>query len=1050
MKKLIFLITIGLICFNSYSQVFLKLSSVTGNKGDNVAIELRVDNFTKLQSTQFSISYDSLLMEYINITDLPAAYANISLSEPNVPPGRKGIINTTWNDPNSETTTFPSNALLFKINFKLIGNPCDSNLIRITPGKVPSGSMVPIEIIDENTMSVPFTLIDGKVKINGPNCKTNPGGGGDSTFTFVVSKEMVSKGSNGCVKITCKNFNKINSFQGAVKWDKLIARYTGISANKITMFSENGNTNITTDSTTLKFFWDSPPNPATGLTLPDNSVLFEVCFDAVGAVNSITDVNIVDAPNIPIEVTAGGTISDVVPYKIEIGSYKVIGAQNILNLYTRDTSGTIGSEVCIPVYVNNYTCIEAFQFALKYDKTKLTYTRVSSGGVTINASNVFVVADSVRLQFDNNGTQQNLPNGAVLLNICFTLTGPCDMTVPFEFVPLSVNGPIEFSGCNDPVTVKTTNSKITINCANTPVTIIIKSHTDVSCFGSCDGTIATDVSGGSGNFTFSWINVATGLPVVPAITTKDATGLCAGQYRLRVLDIGVTPNTTTNSVTVTIVDGIPIVITAQISNVTQAGGDGMIQLFVTGGTPGYRYKWFRLPQTNLPDTTDEISRKNCGNYRVSVTDSKGCIGLDTFRIECYTPDPTCTTTILDSLKCSGDCNGSLRAEVVGGTIQYKFRWSTGDSTISIKNLCSGTYTYTLTDSKGLMCTSSYTFVDPTKIKITVTDSTCSNGSDGSVKVSITGGSSVYTNFEWKVLPAQSVFSTTQNLMNAPPGQYVLKVTDSKGCTASYTTTVGSCNTPVELKVTVVADIKNGGAGTSCFGVCDGKIIATAVSGKLPYTYKWSHNANLNSNIADNLCAGNYTVTVTDANNKTATATIRINDATGLTLNIKKKSCASSSSTNDGSYEAVVSGGSKPYTYQWCSNETGSVSTRLESGLCSVTVTDNNGCTKKEIFTVCIETDPAGDCFSSRLAISPNADGVNDNFEISCILNYQNTLHIYTRWGKLVYSAIDYVNQWTGVDLEGNELKEGTYMYVLVIKEPGKNDDVHKGTVTLVR
>ena len=55
-----------------------------------------------------------------------------------------------------------------------------------------------------------------------------------------------------------------------------------------------------------------------------------------------------------------------------------------------------------------------------------------------------------------------------------------------------------------------------------------------------------------------------------------------------------------------------------------------------------------------------------------------------------------------------------------------------------------------------------------------------------------------------------------------------------------------------------------------------------------------------------------------------------------------------------------------------------------------------------------------------------------------------------RWGKQVYTAVNYLNTWNAKDQEGNELNEGTYMWVLLVKEPGKNDVYHKGTVTVVR
>ncbi len=1035
MKKVFLLLSFISLNLGIFAQIKLKLSTVSGDKGANVGVDFRVDNFTKIVSTNYTISYDTTKLQFLDIENFAPNYDLSTLSYLHL----KGIIRFNWSEPQANGLTFPANTKLFNLKFKVLGNECDSTILKIIDERTP------IEILDENQNVVPYELTFGKVKVNGPNCQGG-GGGNDSTFTFVVDKIEVPKNQNGCVKVTAKNFKLINSFQGALKWDKSIARFTNITSNKLSNVTADINT---TDSTFIRFTWDDLQG--TGKTLPDNTVLFEACFDAVGAVNSITDMDIVSVPLLPIEVTGGGINSDVVPYKIEKGSYKVIGATTVVTFYTRDTSGTMGTELCVPVYVNNFKCMESFQFGIKFDKTKTSVTKVTSGGVTIAAGDIDIRNDSVIISWDSKGGPQvNLNDGAVLLNICFNLTGPCNMTVPIQFIDPLKGSPIDASGCNDPITVKTTNSNLTINCPSQPVTITILTTTQPSCPGSCDGAITVSVTGGSGNLTYKWLD-GNNVPLSPMITTKDISGLCAGRYKLEVTDAGAVPPSTSRSVTVTLTDPPAMVITASIMNESTTGNDGKIDVDVTGGMPNYRYKWKRLPNTNQPaDTTDIISGKRCGNYEVSVTDSKGCVAKDTFRIECAVFPLTCTTMLVDTLKCNGDCNGGVRVDVNGGVIRYRYQWSTGnsaDTLLNLKNLCAGTYTVTVTDNLGTTCTSSITVTAPPAIKIVVTDSTCTNASAGSNKVDVTGGTPAYT-YEWRN-GSGNIVSTAEDLSNVAAGTYTLKVTDSKGCSGTYTATILVCNNPQPLNVTTTIDPK-GQTGTTCNGSCDGKITATANGGSQPYKYKWSHNSNLSVNVADNLCAGTYTVTVTDANGATGTSSARITEPNALSISFRKINCASDNVLSDGSFEAVVSGGTRPYRYNWCSNETTSTASSLKAGPCELIVSDANGCTKKETLTVCSGTSPNDECFKGLLAISPNGDSYNDNFVISCVENYQNTLRIYTRWGKLVYTAIDYINQWNGVDADNEILNEGTYMWVLTVKEPGKNDVFYKGTVTIVR
>ncbi|MBK9108964.1 MAG: gliding motility-associated C-terminal domain-containing protein [Saprospiraceae bacterium] len=138
------------------------------------------------------------------------------------------------------------------------------------------------------------------------------------------------------------------------------------------------------------------------------------------------------------------------------------------------------------------------------------------------------------------------------------------------------------------------------------------------------------------------------------------------------------------------------------------------------------------------------------------------------------------------------------------------------------------------------------------------------------------------------------------------------------------------------------------------------------------------------------------------------------------------------------------------TYSWCNGNTNKIADNLSAGDCNLQITDANGCTASEEFTVCIGTPTDNDCYKSRLAISPNGDGFNEFFEINCVTNFENTLTIYDRWGNQVFGAVNYLNTWDGKDDDGNTLTEGTYMWILKVLEPGKNDQYFRGTVTIVR
>ncbi len=1047
MKKLLFSFLLLSFAFSGQAQLVFKFGNISGDQGQTIDVPMRADGFTGIVSTQYSVHYDSAVLELVDVVNRVSGY-DVEASDHRAPGTKtpKGQIGFLWFDPNTNPQTFAANTKMFDIRFKLIGKPCDSSLI------VLANKPTSIEALDGNSNLVNITSQSGKVKINGTNCPGG-GGGGNSGFNFIASQETVAQGANGCVKISVKEFRFIETMQATLKWNKTVARFTNVTGVNpaLTGFSPNLGTNLSLsqDSTELGWLW-SHPNGRT-VTLPDDAILFQVCFDAVGANGSMTDMTFINAPTRVIEVT--DSISGVIPVKLVTGKYTVVVPPSTLTLTIRDTTVKEGQEYCMPIVVRDFTCIEAFQFGLKFDNTKLRFKRVSGANIAnVIPSQINVSNDTFRIVWDpNNNGPQTLSNGSTLFNICFDVIGKCTTTTKPLFVDLGTSSPIEFTaGCGRPPTptVIKNEGTITIECASQAIAVEITSSAGVKCAGECTGTATANVSGGSGNYSFIWINDVTGQPVVPAITTKDPTNLCPGRYRLRVKD-NVAPFDSATSTSITIADATPIVINFSTTHESMARNDGMIQANITGGCQPFRYRWTRLPNTLIDTTNSRINNLRCGNYTLSLTDCNGCVARDTTRVNCFTPPPTCTITVVDSIRCFGDCNGRIRVEVMDGAIPFTYRWSNDSTGINVSRLCTGTYTVTVTDGSNRTTTCTINLTQPSRINIVVNQITPSSGSNGGATTTIGGGTPGYT-FSWTNSQG-SVVGSSKDLSNVAPGDYRLLVTDSKGCTQTVDVTVPMISSGDTLRVSMAIDPRPGGGAISCRGACDGRIIATVSGSGAPFTYRWSHNANLNSNIANNLCPGTYRVTVTSSTGRTATAgPLTISDAPDINLNVRRISCASDNSTSNGRYEAVVSGGIAPYTYSWCSGAVAPTASDLAAGNCALTVTDNNGCTKSLSFTVCSESSADADCFKGILAISPNGDGANDNLVIQCVENFSNTLQIFNRWGQLVYQEVDYLNGWSGTDLDGTILTEGTYMWVLTVREPGKNDAIHKGTVTIVR
>ncbi len=153
------------------------------------------------------------------------------------------------------------------------------------------------------------------------------------------------------------------------------------------------------------------------------------------------------------------------------------------------------------------------------------------------------------------------------------------------------------------------------------------------------------------------------------------------------------------------------------------------------------------------------------------------------------------------------------------------------------------------------------------------------------------------------------------------------------------------STPALIPLSVTGTVTN---VTGCFGNANGSI-STVVSGGLPsYSYLWSNGATTLS--LTGITAGVFSVTVTDAGSSTATGSWVVTQPSeiGLSTVIVAATCPTS---NDGSIDLTVTGGTPAYSYLWSNAATTQDITGLAPGNYTVTVTDNNGCVKSGSWTV---------------------------------------------------------------------------------------------------
>lgn len=257
--------------------------------------------------------------------------------------------------------------------------------------------------------------------------------------------------------------------------------------------------------------------------------------------------------------------------------------------------------------------------------------------------------------------------------------------------------------------------------------------------------------------------------------------------------------------------------------------------------------------------------------------------------------------------------------------------------LTTTNLGAGTYSITVTDYNGCNATATVNISQPNALNATVSvtaNVSCNGSNNGSITSTITGGTIPYT-YNW------SNGKTTSSISSLTAGSYTLTVTDAQGCSASTAATITQ---PALLAASTSK------TNVSCNGGNNGSVTSTTTGGTTPYTYSWS-NGKTTSSISS-LTAGNYTITVTDANSCLATASASITQPTSLTVSTSVTNVSCNGSSN-GSATATVGGGTSPYTYSWNTSpaKTTAQATGLNAGSFTVTVTDNKGCTVTASVTI---------------------------------------------------------------------------------------------------
>ena len=368
----------------------------------------------------------------------------------------------------------------------------------------------------------------------------------------------------------------------------------------------------------------------------------------------------------------------------------------------------------------------------------------------------------------------------------------------------------------------------------------------VTCFGESNGQLTLTASGGNAPLQYNWGGGETGL---------NYTNLSAGTYIVTITDaLGCT-----KTVSGLVPQPQDLQLSATLDQVACFGATtGNINLNPVGGTQPYTYSW----STNA--TSQDLFGVGAGTYTVTVTDANNCTkSLSSTITE---PALLAVTATPAPVLCHGLASGQIGITPTGGTTPYTYTWSDGRTTEDRSGLAAGTYSVTVTDANQCTTTTSAVVTEPAVAlsgSVVATNVNCYLAADGTIDLSVTGGTSGYT-YSW------TNGLTTQDLNSLPPANYVVTITDANGCTAVQSAQITQ---PLPLLLNAVV------TPATCPDDFDGMIDLTATGGTTPYTYAWAWNGGSNTSNTEDLTgvAPNitYQVLVTDVNGCTAVTTVTV-------------------------------------------------------------------------------------------------------------------------------------------------------------------------------
>ncbi len=974
----------------STDNVGISLPEMVGPPGGQVCVPLRINNFTDIIGTSFSLGWDPTVLQFDSVRN---PHPNLTGFNPannlNTNNAGQGFLGILYSDfINANGTTIPSGETMVEVCFTIIA-PLDS-CSALDIGSFPSlvtmdnafGSQLAITI-DTGSVCVQFIPLEVEFAVGPPTCNEMAPLCAiikDGAAPFDVTWRQLPNGNGGLVTtLVADTIKTLPLAEGT--WE-------------ICVTDQNGGGQTVCDTLTI----DVPSLGATlavvqlpscnggmngslradvtvdGVTIPPPSAGFTFQWNTVPPQTNQTISNL-KAGNYSVIVTntatgctaiAAGSLSQpaqIVPdIQITPASCQGISDGRIITTVMGGTPGSAGNE-----YLFNW------EYTPDCNSTSLFVDESGSGNpftmnnkpagcyfVTITDGNGCTYVHPVEIEVPN-AREVTLDTITIDNPTCFGAANG-NVEIQINAQPAFINPAMLFFWNPVPPTTTAgtqtnngdmsqysnlaagtyevlaleTNSGCSVGAVftlNQPpdLNVATTAKTNPSCSLQNNGSITVAGTGGTPNYVFTW--TANPPVVLPSGTNQQ--NLTPGTYTVTITDA----NGCKDSLTIALPLPPPPAITSIDSTSIVCGADGCLTV---NAPTAVGFNWTTLSGLPIGNTAKVCSLPG-DTYVIVINDAQNCVNSDTVTLEPVVP-VFFADTLLQQPNCNGGNDGTIALDVQGGNPGYIYKWSGGQSTSVLPAIASGTYTVTVTDLQG--CTLVGTFVLPNPPGIIVQynniqPATCPGVCDGRVEVvsyyNTVPPTFVNLDFLWEDGSTDSVRT------DLCAGFNTVTVTDPvKTCFKIDSLSIDSPPAFVVNFDTIPV---------TCFGGADGEARVMVSGGNgVPFTYLWNNNSTQPAAVG--LMAGDATVTITDKNGCVDTFTTMITQPAEILVNpdFSKTEVPDCFGNSTGTLAVTATGGVPDYNYNWANASGTNVGNEnplgnLPAGIYTVTVTDINGCTK---------------------------------------------------------------------------------------------------------